>query len=91
MGDPNMTTQKLAKAVEVILLSLFCLAAVYITLASTVFIGTPPLIAHSMNVVANRIMDLGTYMKKNADVDRKLMGALPQASVACRSNRSRND
>jgi hypothetical protein len=86
-----MTKEKLAKMAEVVLLSLFCLAAVYITLASTVFMGTPPVITHSMNVVANRFMDLRTYVKKNAGVDRKLVGIVPQAAVACASDRSRTD
>ena len=38
-----MTKQKLSKMAEVVLLTLFCLAAVYITVASTGFLGMPPL------------------------------------------------
>jgi hypothetical protein len=37
-----MTKQKLSKMAEVVLLTLFCLAAVYITVASTVFLGAEP-------------------------------------------------
>jgi hypothetical protein len=84
-----MTKQKLAKVAEAVLLSLFCLVAIYITLVSTVFIGTPPVVTHSMNVMADRFMDLRTYMKKNAGVDRKVIP--PEDAVACASNRNGTD
>jgi hypothetical protein len=54
-----MTKQRLSKMAEVVLLTLFCLAAVYITVASTVFLGMPPMVTHSMDVVPDRFTDCG--------------------------------
>jgi hypothetical protein len=57
---------------EVALLVLFCVMAVYVTLAATVFVGTPPTLSRSITVVAHGVMNLRTYLKRSGRVDEKL-------------------
>jgi hypothetical protein len=81
-----MTKQKLTKVAEVALLSLFCLLAVYITLVSTVLVGTSPVVTHSMNVAADRFVQL-KYLKRNAAMDKKGVAILIKAVAKFGSNR----
>jgi hypothetical protein len=62
-----MTRQTRSKIGEVLLVLVFCILSLYITLAGTVFVGTP-----SVLTVAQRLMILRPCIKRNGAVDGKL-------------------
>jgi hypothetical protein len=68
-----MTKQTRSKVAEVVLISVFCVLAVYITLVGTVFVGSPPRLAQSVHVVAQHLMSLRPRLKQNGPVDAKLV------------------
>jgi hypothetical protein len=68
-----MTKQTRSKIGEVVLILVFCILSVYITLAGTVFVGTPSVLTQSMNIVAQRLRILRPCIKKNGAVDGELL------------------
>jgi hypothetical protein len=67
-----MTKQTRSKIAEVVLVLAFCIISVYITLAGTVFVGTPPVLIQSVHVVAQRMMSWRPCIKKTEAEDEKL-------------------
>jgi hypothetical protein len=67
-----MTKQTRSKIAEVVVILAFCIMSVYITLAGTVFVGTPPVLTQSVLVVAQRMMSWRPCIKKTGAVDGKL-------------------
>ena len=67
-----MTKQTRSKIAEVVVILAFCIMSVYITLAGTVFVGTPPVLTQSVHVVAQRMMSWRPCIKKTGAVDEKL-------------------
>jgi len=63
-----MTKQTRSKIGDVVLVLVFCMLSLYITLAGTVFVGTP-----SVLTVAQRLMILRPCIKRNGAVDGKLV------------------
>ena len=63
-----MTKQTRSKIGEVVLVLVFCILSLYITLAGTVFVGTP-----SVLTVAQRLMVLRPCIKRNGAVDGELV------------------
>ena len=67
-----MTKQTRSKIAEVVLVLAFCILSVYITLAGTVFVGTPPVLTQSVHVVAQRMMSWRPCIKKTEAVEETL-------------------
>jgi hypothetical protein len=76
-----MTKQTRSKIAEVVLVSVFCILAVYITLLGTVFVGSPPPLSQSVHVVAQHLISWRPCIMRNGAGNGKL--------VLCPSSRER--